>query len=173
MWHVVREVILKRIKEAKYFTVVFDETTDISKISQLSIVITYVHGKKKYEYFVEFIDDHKAKVTGEPWEACFEKIERIWIECEFFCRNRDGWMFSDDIRKSRGPCFNHALNLTISVSSSVVSIRNSIRVIKETIAFLTYSAKRRVVVDSICVRKIKKTLRNKMGRASRSSCRFF
>jgi KaiC/GvpD/RAD55 family RecA-like ATPase len=72
---------------------------------------------------------------------------------------------TDNVRKSRGPksnskgsierfslsnaYFNHALNLTISVSSSVVSIRNSIGVIKETIAFLTSSAKRRVVVDSI------------------------
>jgi hypothetical protein len=54
----------------------------------------------------------------------------------------------------RCPCFNHALNLTISVLSSVVSIRNSIGVIKEPIAFLTSSAKRKVVVDSICVRKI-------------------
>jgi hypothetical protein len=57
---VVREVILKRIKEAKYFSVVFDETTDISTISQLSIVITHVHGKKRYKDFVAFIDDHKA-----------------------------------------------------------------------------------------------------------------
>jgi hypothetical protein len=72
----IREVNLKRIKEAKYFSLVFDDTTDISTISQLSIVITYVHGKKRYDYFVEFIDDHKAvfedrkasqepKVTGE------------------------------------------------------------------------------------------------------------
>jgi hypothetical protein len=96
-------------------------------------------------------------------------------------------MFSDDVRKSRDrernqkeasnalrcPCFNHALNINFSVLSSVVSIQNSIRVIKETIAFLTSSAKQRVVVDSNCVRKIKKTLRNKMGRAGRNSCRFF
>jgi hypothetical protein len=73
----------------------------------------------------------------------------------------------------RCPCFNHVLNITISVSSSVVSIQNSIGAIKETIALLTSSAKQRVVVDSICVRKIKKTLRNKIGRAGRSSCRFF
>jgi hypothetical protein len=39
---------------------VLDETMDISTTSQLSIVITYVHGKKRYEDFVEFIDVHKA-----------------------------------------------------------------------------------------------------------------
>jgi hypothetical protein len=54
---VVREVILKRIKEAKYFSVVFDVPTDISTISQLSNVITYT---QRYEDFVEFIDDHKT-----------------------------------------------------------------------------------------------------------------
>jgi hypothetical protein len=56
----------------------------------------------------------------------------------------------------RCPCFNHALNLTISVSSSVVSIRNFIGVIKEPIAFLILLRNRRDVVDYICVRKIKK-----------------
>jgi hypothetical protein len=40
-------------------------------------------------------------------------------------------------------CYNHALNLTISVCYTVVSIRNSIGAIKETISFLTASAKRR------------------------------
>ena len=33
------------------------------------------------------------------------------------------------------PCFNHALNLSISKSSEVSDIRNSIGVIKEVIAF--------------------------------------
>jgi hypothetical protein len=37
---------LNRIKEVKYFSVMFDETTDVSTISQLSMVMTYGYEKK-------------------------------------------------------------------------------------------------------------------------------
>ena len=36
---------------------------------------------------------------------------------------------------SRCPCFNHALNLSLSRSSAVSSIRNVIGIIKEVVAF--------------------------------------
>jgi hypothetical protein len=46
-----------------------------------------------------------------------------------------------EVRKKAGntvycACYNHALNLSISVSSTVLSIQNSIGVIKEAISFL-------------------------------------
>jgi hypothetical protein len=47
--------------------VVFDKTTDISTIPEVSIAITYVYGKKRYEDFVGFIDVHK--VVFEDREA--------------------------------------------------------------------------------------------------------
>jgi hypothetical protein len=50
--------------------------------------------------------------------------------------------------------YNHALNMTISVCPTVVSIQ--LEVIKETISFLTSSAKRRVVIDSIHEKIFKK-----------------
>jgi hypothetical protein len=103
----------------------------------------------------------EPKVTGELLgKLVLKKLKEFGSNVNLYVR-----IGTDDVRKSRGPeriskgiierfslsnaYFNDALNLTISVSSSVVSIRNSIGVIKETIAFLTSSAKRRVVVDSI------------------------
>jgi hypothetical protein len=50
-------------------------------------------------------------------------------------------------------CYNHALNLPISVFSTVLSIRHS-HVIKEAISFLTFSAKCSVIVNSILEQKI-------------------
>jgi hypothetical protein len=73
---VIREVILSRIRKVKYFSVMFDETTDISTISQLSLMLTYVYEHRRYGDFVEYVDDHDSifgnrevgqepKVTGQ------------------------------------------------------------------------------------------------------------
>jgi hypothetical protein len=73
---VIREVILSRIRKVKYFSVMFDETTDVSTISQLSLMLPYVYEHRRYEDFVEFVDDHDSifgnrevgqepKVTGQ------------------------------------------------------------------------------------------------------------
>lgn len=56
----ITETPLKNIQKAKFFSVVFDETTDISNISQMSLIIRHVQqeGRKfvPYEDFVRFVD---------------------------------------------------------------------------------------------------------------------
>jgi hypothetical protein len=43
----------------------------------------------------------EPKVTGEILgKLVFNKFKEF--ECGFVCANRDGWMFSGDVRKSRG-----------------------------------------------------------------------
>jgi hypothetical protein len=65
-------------------------------------------------------------------------------------------MQNEAINAFRCPCFNHAVNLSISKSSNVQSIRNSIVVIKEVISFFNMSAKRMFVLENICGGKLKK-----------------
>ena len=55
---IVTEIILKEIKESKFYSVIFDETTDISHLSQMSLVIRYVHKAVVKENFIAFIDCH-------------------------------------------------------------------------------------------------------------------
>jgi hypothetical protein len=62
----------------------------------------------------------------------------------------------------RCPCLNHALNLSVLISSNVSSIRNSIGVIKDNLSFLTSSSKRKVIVDSI--------YQNKTGGTKQDGC---
>lgn len=51
--------ILNEVKEAKYYSVIFDETTDISQISQLSLVLRYVDNNQNvHERFIGFINCH-------------------------------------------------------------------------------------------------------------------
>lgn len=40
---IIQENILQNVRETKYFSILFDETTDISRISQLSLSFPYLH----------------------------------------------------------------------------------------------------------------------------------
>ncbi|KAG5868150.1 hypothetical protein JTB14_023861 [Gonioctena quinquepunctata] len=44
----------------------FDETTDISHVSQMSLVIRYLQGSEVKEDFVGFIDYHTEKYELDP-----------------------------------------------------------------------------------------------------------
>lgn len=52
----VQSVILKRVKEAAVFSIIFDETTDIANICQLSLVFRYVHK-----------NEHKSTIIREDF----------------------------------------------------------------------------------------------------------
>jgi hypothetical protein len=72
---VVREVILSRIKKRKYFSVIFDDTTIVSTISQLSLVLNYVFEKKRYE---NFIDVHDSIFANREIKQDLKVTERFW-----------------------------------------------------------------------------------------------
>jgi len=56
--------ILKQIKQAKYFSVMIDETTDISRQEQVSLVIRYTDDQfNVYERFIGF--ERTVEMTGE------------------------------------------------------------------------------------------------------------
>jgi len=46
--------MLKRIEEAKYYCVLFDETTDISHSSQLTLCVSYGYQNSRHEDFLVF-----------------------------------------------------------------------------------------------------------------------
>ena len=50
----VRKMIHDEISGARYFTLIADETKDISKSEQLSIVLRYIHNCKTYERFISY-----------------------------------------------------------------------------------------------------------------------
>lgn len=52
------DFILLEIKKADIFSVLFDETTDISNISQMCLIIRYVLNNIIYEQFLSFVDCH-------------------------------------------------------------------------------------------------------------------
>ena len=56
----IQNKIIKRIKEAKFYSIIFDETTDINKISQMSLSFGYITDGKVREDFFNFIDCHNG-----------------------------------------------------------------------------------------------------------------
>jgi hypothetical protein len=55
---IITEIILKEIKESKFYSVIFDETTDLSHSSQMSLVLRYIHKGVVKENVIAFIDCH-------------------------------------------------------------------------------------------------------------------
>lgn len=59
----IRNTIIKRIKEAKYFSMIFDETTDAAHESQLTFCVRYCHQGYIYEDFLDFIDPRQKEIV--------------------------------------------------------------------------------------------------------------
>ena len=178
----IRNTIINRIKKSKFYSVIFDETTDICTMSQLSLILTYVYDNKRHEDFVDFINVHdtvfsddeyhlEPKVTGKIiGQLVLKKISEYGLDitkCIGIGTDGCSVMISEQlgaVREIRNlaknafrcPCFNHAINLSISKSSNVSSIRNSIGIIKEIISFFKMSAKRMFVLNKHCTKKLKK-----------------
>ena len=48
--------IIAEVKNARYYTIIADETKDVSKSEQLTIVLRYVYGGSVYEHFLGFVE---------------------------------------------------------------------------------------------------------------------
>ncbi|XP_022168671.1 uncharacterized protein LOC111032596, partial [Myzus persicae] len=160
--------ITNEIKEAKYYSIIFDETTDVSVISQMNFSVRYLKSGKVFERFISFVNCHK-NIYGDEHEddedQDLENISKQQIEpklsgellgttvlnilhdlkldvnncigistdgCTTMTSTIKGAV--QHVQKSAknsvySPCHNHALNLSISKSSTVQAIRNSNNVV--------------------------------------------
>lgn len=158
--------ILKEIEQAKFYRIMFDEATDISKMSQMSLVIRYIYNEKVYERFIAFVDCHQylhkgqiveeieEEVTIEPkitGEMLGSTVINIMSElglninnCTVMVSTTKGAVKKvQETAKNAlySPCNNHALNLSLSKCSTVQSVRNCVGTMKEIISFFNVSAK--------------------------------
>lgn len=182
------EKIINEVNESKFYSIIFDETTDISHVSQMSLILRYVHNNIVKENFVAFIDCHsywysasasieeneinnttknstfEPKLTGDILGDIVVKIlQHLNLDplncvgigtdgCSVMTSTLKGAVQkiqSYALNAFHCPCSNHALNLSISKSSSVQEIRNSIGLMKEVIAFFHMSSKRNYVIKTI------------------------
>ena len=180
------EKILSRVRESKYYAVMFDETTDASHKSQMTIILRYLmlDGSLR-EDFVGFVDLHEKNYQSENIDNDTEVTELVTEVTEPVLTGEiigqsvvdmlvnkfnlplencvgvgtDGCSVMSSVQKGAVveiqkvavnavwcPCYNHALNLTLSKSSNVQAIRNCLGVISEVVAFFNASAKRNFII---------------------------
>ncbi|XP_065572736.1 52 kDa repressor of the inhibitor of the protein kinase-like [Artemia franciscana] len=168
-------IILERVKSARYYSIILDETTDMSHSLQLSLALCYAFDNHKREDFIDFVGVHHAtfepstadteptvngKVIGQLFLSLLEEMGLNLLDCVGTATDGCAMMVSNncgavlEIQKksknaSRCPCFNHALDLSLSKRSAVSSIRNAIGTIKEVVAFFNASAKRNYVLNKV------------------------
>lgn len=165
----ISDVIIKRVNEVRFYSIIFDETTDISRKSQMSLFIRYVFSGEIRDDFLCFIDCYKENYESEDLQTLeptltgkvlattvFRALQRYSINldncvaigtdgCNVMLGEQKGAVkeLKDYLKNAiKSPCYNHALNLSISKTSKVQSVRNCIGTMKETISFFNMSPKR-------------------------------
>ncbi|XP_043478496.1 52 kDa repressor of the inhibitor of the protein kinase-like [Leptopilina heterotoma] len=168
----IRETIFQNIKNAKFFSLMFEETTDIFHIEQLSLSFRYYKDGNIREDFVCFCDAYnmvgceekdsgkELRLTGVALAKIVESLcHQFDVDLSFcvgICTDNCSVMASEAkgavqelIKKAkharRCPCNNHILNNSLSASSKVASCRNATATMKKIVAFTNASAKRHQV----------------------------
>lgn len=162
----VRSLIIDRCKNC-YFSILADETADISGVEQLSIGIRFIEEQpnKKYcvkEEFLGFVplDKQDAKSIAE---AILTSINNWGLNLSMMvgqgydgCSTMSGKFGGvQKLIKDEYPlanffhCSSHKLNLVINDLNKVQDIRNTIGTIKSIISFFRESTLRRSLVHSI------------------------
>lgn len=173
----IQSQIIHNVRKAGMFAIIFDETTDISHIEQLSLILRYVLDDKVHEDFITFVDAYKSirpEDVSNPYEVklsgkalghvVLDIITKLGLDldkCVGIGTDGAAVMVSEscgavsEIQKKccnavRCPCFNHALNNSLAQASTIPSIRNTIGTLKAIIAFFnTSSKKHKLLIDTI------------------------
>lgn len=173
---IIQESIVKNVKKAKYFSILFDETTDVSHTSQLSLLFRYLHNGIIREDFITFCDtydmlrsdklnntsDIEHRLTGVALAKIVENlclkfdIDLEWCvgigtdNCSVMASETKGAvqeLMKKAIHAKRCPCSNHILNNSLATSSKVVSCRNTSGTMRKVVAFANASAKRHQIFE--------------------------
>ncbi|KAL4153097.1 hypothetical protein QTP88_000930 [Uroleucon formosanum] len=168
----IQEAILARVKEAKLFSLIFDETTDISHTEQLSLSIRYFYNGVIKEDFLPFCDAYEMihfenarverRLTGVELsriveDLCFKfDIDLAWCvgigtdSCSVMAsETKDAVheLSKKATNAKRCPCNNHILNNSLAKSSKVSACRNDSATMRKVVAFANASAKRHKVFE--------------------------
>lgn len=164
------QVILTNIVEeansSKYFSVMADETADISGHEQLSIGIRYVYEENDNvtlkEEFLGFVKLDKLN-AGSIASSILEFLEKSGLNMDKLvgqgydgCSTMAGEIhgvqkiIQDKYKKAfYFHCASHRLNLVINDISKITEIRNTIGTVKDVIVFFRESTLRRNLIPNI------------------------
>ncbi|CAH1112492.1 unnamed protein product [Psylliodes chrysocephalus] len=154
------ETILNQFREAKYYLVLFDDTTDVFHTKQLSLNLRYVYKNNIYENFVKFIDAYEKIKTVNPdndtlgeqrltGEALGKIVINILQKLSLELSNCVGiGTDSCSVMSSEAVGAVYQIQKKAKNALHVVCIRNAVGVMKSVVSFFNMSAKRNQVLKS-------------------------
>ena len=157
----IQKQIIDEILESKYFSILGDETADISNKEQFALCIRYVHNSSIYTQFMEFVSVQST--TGlnlsqiiveklQSWNLSTDKLRGQGYDG---ASNMSGCFKGVQARiREIQPlavythCVAHVLNLVVVDSCENPFIRDTIATVKEVINFFKESVQREHVLTS-------------------------
>ena len=76
----ITERIIKRVTEAKFFSILADEAMDAAKMEQLALVLRYVHQDVIYEDFIGFLHLKDGLTGGNLANAILSFLEKLGLD---------------------------------------------------------------------------------------------
>ena len=143
---IITDKLIKEVNECKFFSILCDETSDLSHIEQMSLSIRYVDLKSCLikENFICFVPVYEC--TGENLaNTIVQKLKEIGLSLEFL-RGQGYGGGANMSGKYRGVqarilnlqpkaiythCASHRLNLTLIKACNVLSIKKLFSTVKE------------------------------------------
>jgi len=160
---VITRQVVARIRTARFFSILVDETIDISTIEQVTICARYLHPDTQnlHEDFLKFVPT--SSTTGHNLALLIMQCLRdLNLDCTYLvgqgydgAANMSG-VFNgvQAIIRENCPhalylhCASHSLNLAICTASGIPEIRNCLGTIEALYNFFN-TPKRKAVIDSV------------------------
>ena len=79
---IIREKVIEEVKQAKFFTIIADETADVSNIEQFTFCVRYVFEDKIQEKFIEFLPAEDRSGEGLA-RLILEELNNFGLEPQF------------------------------------------------------------------------------------------
>lgn len=158
------EQLVSKINSAKCFTVLADETTDISGIEQFSLCVRYldIFKKEMREDFLKFVP--VPDVTGKGLATTLmDSLKELGLELKYLrgqgydgAAAMSGHFNGVQAHVTKNyplahyiHCSSHSLNLAISDACNIQSIRNCTGTIQKVCVFFKYPKRNNVLTESI------------------------
>ena len=169
----IRQQLIREVAEARFFSILADETTDCSNREQLTLVFRFVDGENQIrEEFFDFIE--APSTTGEALADLLLTQVRMYGLDPSMIRGQGYDGAANMCGKQRGAatrisqqfplalyvhCSAHVLNLCIVKACEIQVVRNVLGTMIEIGLFFNYSAKRQVLLEKhigLCMPESKK-----------------
>ena len=162
--NIVRSHLIADLTAATYFSIIADESADISGIEQLSLGVRFVCCKtgKIREEFLGYIPLHKTDAESIA-TSIIENFTGFGINlsnmvgqgydgCSVMAGKENGVqkrIIEAYPQAQYFHCASHRLNLVVNDLNNVVDVRNAVGTIKKIIVFFRESPQRRILVPNI------------------------